>query len=442
MSTPARPDLLRTIGRWGLAGLVINGVIGSAIYGLPSVIAGKLGGAAPWAWIAAALLIGIVVACFAEVASRFRGAGGPYLYARVTFGRFAGVQTGWMAYLARLTASATVANLFVIYLGEFLPGVSARAASLAVLALLIGGLGVVNYRGVGLGARVSSLLAALKLLGLGLFVAAGLLWIMRHGAITPPPAPPGVRPWLEALLILVFAYGGFEAALMPLAEARNPERDAPFALFVALLAATLVYTLGQTVVTLTLPDAAQATRPLAQSARVFLGGAGSGFMALCALLSTFGYLAGGMVNVPRLTFAMAEQGDLPGIFRAIHPGFRTPYVSILCYGGLVWAMAASGSFLQNLTLSVVARLVTYGLVCAALPVLRRRDGGPASAPPAAFRLPGGLAFAVAGVLGMAVVATQVSTREAVIMAVVVALATLHYLATRTVHRSPYTTHRP
>src|SRR6185295_12970982 len=108
-------------------------------------------------------------------------------------------------------------------------------------------------------------------------------WIARHGAITPPPAPPGVRPWLEALLILVFAYGGFEAALMPLAEARHPERDAPFALFVALAAATLVYTLGQTVVTLTLPDAAQAARPLAQSARVFLGGLGSGFMALCAL---------------------------------------------------------------------------------------------------------------------------------------------------------------
>ena len=258
MSSPESPGLVRTIGRWGLAGLVINGVIGSAIYGLPSVIAGKLGGAAPWAWVAAALLIGIVVACFAEVASRFRGAGGPYLYARVTFGRFAGVQTGWMAYLARLTASATVANLFVIYLGEFIPGVTARAASLLVLSLLIGGLAAVNYRGVALGARVSSLLAALKLTGLGLFVVAGLVWIAGHGAVATPPPPPGATPWLESLLILVFAYGGFEAALMPLSEARDPERDAPFALGVALLAATLVYTLGQTVVTLTLPDAAQA----------------------------------------------------------------------------------------------------------------------------------------------------------------------------------------
>jgi amino acid transporter len=426
VSAAARPELVRSIGRWALAGLVINGVIGSAIYGLPSVISGKLGGAAPWAWVVAALLIGVVIACFAEVASRFREAGGPYLYARATFGRFAGVQTGWMAYLARLTASATVANLFVIYLGEFIPGITTRMASLLVLTLLIGGLAAVNYRGVGLGARVSSLLAVLKLLGLGLFVVAGLSWIATHGSVATPPTPPGARPWLESLLILVFAYGGFEAALMPLAEARNPERDAPVALLVALVAATLVYTLGQTVVTLTLPNPAATTRPLAESARVFLGSGGAGFMAGCALLSTFGYLAGGMVNVPRLTFAMAEQGDLPRLFQSVHPRFRTPQVSILCYAGLVWALAASGSFLQNLTLSVVARLVTYGLVCAALPVLRRRDGRADSAPPARFHLPAGPLFAGLGVLGMLVVATQVSLREAAIMAVVIALASAHY----------------
>src|SRR6185503_16113782 len=122
--------------------------------------------------------------------SRFRGAGGPYLYARVTFGRFAGVQTGWMAYLARLTASATVANLFVIYLVEFFPGVGSRSAGLLVLTALIGGLAAVNYRGVAMGARVSSVLAALKLAGLGLFVAVGLFWIAGHGSVATPATPP------------------------------------------------------------------------------------------------------------------------------------------------------------------------------------------------------------------------------------------------------------
>lgn len=427
MTGVARPELVRTIGRWALAGLVINGVIGSAIFGMPSLIAGKLGRAAPWAWIVAAVLIGVVIACFAEVASRFRDAGGPYLYVRATFGRFAGIQTGWMAYLARLTASASVANLFVIYLGEFWSGFGGRAVGIAVLALLLGALAFVNYRGVGQGSRLSSVIAAAKLIGLGLFVIVGVVWMAGHGAVAAPPAPPGVSPWLEALLILVFAYGGFEAALMPLSEAKNPERDAPVALFTALAAAALIYTLVQVVVTWALPDAASFPRPVAAAASVFLGPAGGAFMALVALVSTFGYLAGGMVNVPRLTFAMAEQGDLPRPFAAVHSVFRTPYLSIICYALLTFLLATNGSFLKNLTLSVVARLITYGLVCAALPVLRRRDGTPAAAPPAAFRLSGGWVFAVLGVLGMAVVATQVSKSEAIVMVVVMALASLHYL---------------
>ena len=179
----------------------------------------------------------------------------------------------------------------------------------------------------------------------------------------------------------------------------------------------------QVVVTWALPNAAAEPRPLSAAARVFLGPGGGLFMASCAVLSTFGYLAGGMVNAPRLTFAMAERRDLPAVFGAVHPRFRTPHVSILCYAVLVWVLAASGSFLQNLTLSVVARLITYGLVCAALPVLRSRDGTGRAAPAAAFRMPAGSLFAALGVLGMIVVATQVSPREAVIMGVVMVLAT-------------------
>jgi amino acid transporter len=273
-------------------------------------------------------------------------------------------------------------------------------------------------------------IAAAKLAGLGLFVLVGLIWMTGHGAAAAPAAPSGTGPWLEALLILVFAYGGFEAALMPLSEAKNPERDAPVALFTALAVSALIYTLVQLVVTWSLPDAASQARPVAAAASVFLGPAGGALMALVALTSTFGYLAGGMVNVPRLTFAMAEQRDLPRPFGAVHRVFRTPHVSILCYAVATLALAASGSFLRNLTLSVVARLITYGLVCAAVPVLRARDGTPRAAPPALFRLPAGMLLAILGVAGMVVMATQVSRSEAIVMVIVIALATVHWVAVR------------
>ena len=122
-------SLVRAIGRWSLAALMVNGVVGSSVFGLPSVIAGKLGAMSPWAWLVAAVGIGIVIACFAEVSSRFGEAGGPYLYARTAFGRLAGIEMGWMAYLVRLTAAATNANLLVIYLAELWPAAEGPVAS-------------------------------------------------------------------------------------------------------------------------------------------------------------------------------------------------------------------------------------------------------------------------------------------------------------------------
>jgi len=82
------------LGRLALTGLVLNSVIGSSVFGLPSVVAARLGAMSVWAWLVAALGMAFVIACFAEVASRFREAGGAYLYARATFGRLAGGAQG------------------------------------------------------------------------------------------------------------------------------------------------------------------------------------------------------------------------------------------------------------------------------------------------------------------------------------------------------------
>src|SRR5579864_4251492 len=99
-------ELIRAMGRWTLTALVINSIIGSGIFGLPSLVAGYLGRQSPLAYLIGAAGIGVVVACFAEVASQFNAAGGPYLYAREAFGRFIGIEIGWLMLLVRLTAPA------------------------------------------------------------------------------------------------------------------------------------------------------------------------------------------------------------------------------------------------------------------------------------------------------------------------------------------------
>jgi basic amino acid/polyamine antiporter, APA family len=283
-------------------------------------------------------------------------------------------------------------------------------------------LAVANYRGVGTGLGVSSAFTAAKLVPLSLFVIAGLGVLLTRGSVQQSPlvtdAP--LRTWLEAILLLVFAYGGFEAALFPLGEAKDPRRDAPVALMVALGFCALLYTLVQMVVIATLPDPGASSRPLADSARTFMGSPGAATLAAGALVSVYGYLAGAMLVVPRLTYAMAEQGDLPPRFGAVHRRYRTPHVSVIVFAVLTWLMAASAGFLQNLSLSAVSRLLTYGAVCVALVVLRRKDGLPW------FRVPGGTAVALLGLAFTAVLALRMNLRELLLLAVTLACGLVHW----------------
>src|SRR4029077_16900901 len=105
-SKKTREGLGRTIGRWSLAALTVNCIIGSGVFGLPSVLASLLGRASVFAVILAAVAMADILGCFAAVASRFAHTGGPYLYAQAAFGRFMGIQVAWLVWFGRLTACA------------------------------------------------------------------------------------------------------------------------------------------------------------------------------------------------------------------------------------------------------------------------------------------------------------------------------------------------
>lgn len=427
----AKPALVRAIGRWSLAGLLLNGVIGSGIYRLPAEVGGKLGSQAWIAWVIAAVAIATIVACYAEVSSRFGEAGGQYLYARVAFGSYLGLQMGWISYLVRLTSAAVNVNLFAVYLAEFLPAAGRGAMPAAVAAAYFTFVAAVNVRGVKQATALSDVFILAKLLPLVLFVAGGAWLALSHGPVVADPIPAVTgTTWLEAVMLLIYAYGGFESSLVPLGEAREPERDAPFALFVGLGTTMLLFVLVQVVTTWSLAAPGTHARPLADAARALAGSTGATVMTLGALVSLVGWGLAAMVHIPRLTYAMAEQGDLPAAFGWVHPVYRTPAVSIVVYAVISFALTLSGTLLQNLSIAVIARLVTYGLVCLALPVLRRRDGRDPRLPAARFTLPGGLAFPALGLGVAAVLATRLGIRDVVVMSGVVALGTIHWLANR------------
>jgi APA family basic amino acid/polyamine antiporter len=174
-----------------------------------------------------------------------------------------------------------------------------------------------------------------------------------------------------------------------------------------------------------LPDPGHSTRPLADVARIVLGHGGAALIALGALFSTYGYLSGNILGTPRITFALAERGDFPAFFGILHPRFRTPYVSIFVFAVLVWVLAVVGSFAGNATLSAGSRLFYYGVLCAALPVLRKKQKSSA-----VFQLPAGTAIAVLGVSICAGLLTQIEYKKSLILVAAVAVAFLNWLAVR------------
>src|SRR5580700_10044544 len=265
-------------------------MIGSAIFGLPSVVASLVGAVSPVAVLLAGAATAVMMACYAEVASRFAQAGGTYLYIRVAFGRLVGIQVGGLWLLAALTSRAAAASLFVTYLGGFWPMATHPIPRFLILTILVGTLASVNYRGVRVGTQVSNVFVAAKLFPLGTVGLVGAFYLIATHHVAPAATPPaGAGAWLKAMLLLIFSYGGYEAALNPMSETKNPQRDVAPALFVALIIVVVVYTVIQWTVLGVLPDPAHSARPLADAAMNLMGRGGAALIAIGALLSILGY---------------------------------------------------------------------------------------------------------------------------------------------------------
>jgi len=416
--------LVRTIGRWSLVALIINTMIGASIFGLPALIAARLGRLSPIGFLVAFAGIAVIAACMAEVASQFTQTGGPYLYARAAFGRLLAIQNGWLTWLTRIAAVSAVANLFITYLSEFFPSVTAPIARAIVLIALIGLLAFVNYRGVTGGNQLSNFFTVTKVTLLAFFIIAGLAALALRPEIRVHPAAVPATPsdWFEAILLMVYSYGGFEAALIASGETRDARKDIPFALFTAIAGTTLLYIAVQYLVIHTIPNAGASAAPVVDSARRFVPHWAVRVVAVGTLVSAYGYLSANMLHTPRVTFAMGERGDFPAFFGRIHPVFRTPHFSIVIFAALLLAFSILGDFRWNAMLSSVARMFVYGSVAAALPVLRKKQPQSAS-----FRLPSGVAFSALALLFTAVLITRMRRGEFIVILATATLAFANWL---------------
>lgn len=424
MIQPEGPVLVRRIRRWDLVAIVINGIIGAGIFGLPSRVYALIGPYSIGAFLICAFVVSLVVLCFAEVGSRFTETGGPYLYAREAFGPGVGFEVGWLLWLTRLTAFAANCNLLTSYAGHFFPEVTAglwRAALITAVVLL---LTAINLRGVRETALAINLFTIGKLVPIFLFIAVGLFFVKPSNFATL--AQPDYHDFSTSVLLLIYAFTGFEVATISTGECRDPKRDLPFALLLAIGAVAIVYVLIQLVCVGTFPGLAGSERPLVDAAGSFLGATGAAIIAAGALVSIVGTLNANLLAGSRLPFAMAEQRQLPRVLSKTHDQYHTPHVSILLTAAIVLALTLSGSFIYALTLSTIARLLTYCVTCSALPILRLKR----EASPAGFRLPGGIVIPAFALVLAVWLLSNSSWREARDVTIAASLGLLIYGANR------------
>jgi len=412
---------VRSIGRWAMTALVINCIIGGGIYGLPSDVAHMLGRESPLAMIVAGLAMATVMVSYAEVASRFSGAGGSYLYVRSAFGRFAGLQVGWFWLLSIVGAAAASSNLFVTNLAAFLPGVDHGLRRVLVMTALVALPVAANYFGARSGAALSSILTIAKTLPLLLLIVLGVAHFHQHGAVAfTLSESPSWKIWLNACVLVVWAYSGCEDSVVPAGEVKDARKNVPLALLTGLVAVIAIYTLIQFVAVTTI-GGANSERPLSDVASILIGRGGAAFVEIAVMLSTYGYITAAILNAPRLPAAFAAHGDCPASFGELHPRFNTPSVAILVFGAIVCMLALTGTFRWALILSVAASTIYYAAVCASLIRLRRMRPAEES-----LRIPLGPVWAVLGIGVSLALLSQVDWVDVALMSVTAVIAAANW----------------
>jgi basic amino acid/polyamine antiporter, APA family len=428
MPKTSSEGLVRGIRRWDLLAIALNAIIGAGIFGLPAKVYSLIGVYSIFAFVACALVVTLIILCFAEVGSRFEETGGPYLYAREAFGPAVAFEVGWLIWLARLTAFAANCNLMVSYIGYFWPPATNDLWRALIIVVVVAVLATINLLGVRQAAIVGNVFTVGKLIPILLFVAAGLYFLNPHAfAIGPRPSS---AAFSQSVLLLVYAFTGFEMAAIPAGEARDPRRNLPRSLLIAMAVVAVVYISIQVVCIGTLPELAQSTKPLADAGNHFLGTAGGAIISAGAIISIIGNLNIVLLSGSRVPFAMAEQKQLPTIVARVNRRFFTPDVAIIGTAAIMLVLTLKQSFVQALTISTIARLVTYGATCAALPVLRRRRDAPA----ALFRLPGGTIIAVLSLILAAWLLANSTLYEARIAVAAAAVGLVVYVVYKLVGR--------
>lgn len=421
-NSSSEEKLPRNLGLWGIWMLVVNGLIGAGIFGLPSGAAALAGEYSVLVYAFCALLILPIILCFAELGSYFRGTGGPIRYGTLAFGPFVGFQGGWLYYLARLISFSANTVLLTDSIAYFIDGAGTGTGRIISLAVICVGLSVINVLGSVESIRSMTLFTVIKfavliLLPLGGFILLGSEVIPSFESPIIPPA----KDLGAAALLLIYAFVGFEGAVVPAGEAKRPERDMPLGLLLGLAVVAVLYMVIQLVSQAALPDLANSKTPLLDVSASLFGPVGAIVLMVGVAASVLANLVSSMFSATRVTYALSLEKSLPRWFGEVHSRYLTPANSVVFFGVAAFLLAAFGSFTVLAAMTVLSRLFLYGMSCAAIPKLRPQFRGDGR-----FILKGGYLIPILGIAACVWLMMQVSERSIWMTAIFVGIGSFLY----------------
>lgn len=416
--------LKRVVGVSGLALTIVGFTIGAGIFALPAIVGMELGAFAVFGYIFCGIMLAAIMLCYAEIGSRVTSAGGSYAYVETAFGDFAGFVIGWIYFFGwSILSDAALMNIiadsmstiFPVFLNPWLRGL--------FFFVLLGFMVVINIWGAKQGVAVVKLITLIKLVPLFGIIIFGL------GKIEPSNLHwehlPSISTFGNSVLVLFFAFAGFESALGVSGEIKNPKRTVPLGILLGGLLVLIVYLLLQAVTQGILGSqmAVFKDAPLAAVAEKMVGSIGGTLLLLTAAISCFGSVSADVLNTPRVLFASANDGLFPKFLGKVHPKFATPYWAIISFGGMIFILSVAGGFKQLAILASAAILLIYlSVILATLKLrLKKQDTDEKT-----FKAPGGLIVPLIGIAAIIWLLTSLSKWEILSTLIFIAIICLIY----------------
>lgn len=373
--------LPRVLGLWDIVGIVVGGIIGSGIFIVPAAIASEV--KAPLlifaVWIGGGLLSFFGALAFSELGAAYPHAGGSYIFLRESFGKLIAFLFGWTLFLVIDTGG--IATLAVAFSSKYLPHffslsvIGEKTIAVAFIIFLV----VVNYVGVRWGANFQNLLTIIKFAALAGVCAILFIFGKGNSAHFSSPRPESfswdlIGSFGVAMVAVLWAYKGWEAASYSAGETKNPGKNLPWGIFIGTLAVIVIYIVANLayLYIFTSSEIAQSDRIASDAMSLVVGPIGASIVAIIILFSITGAANQVLLTSPRVYYAMAKDGLFFRKISDVHLKFLTPHVSIVAMGVWSIALSLSGTFEQLFTYVIFGEWIFFGLTVAAVIILRKK----------------------------------------------------------------------